>query len=350
VEAANARWLGLLFTETLALLVLQLVLGWMSGSLSLIADAPHSAVDVVTYGFAYWAEIAKMRLASGAAAAGNTVGGRKCFQGWSSHRLDATGAGFGLFALLGASFFVAQEATNRLRHGHHINSDKDSQPMGSAMLTFSVISTAGNVGVLYMFKRGQRPASSAALPRSPVELAGLAEAEIGDESPPPAALCRHGGKCKPPCRARLAAGERFKRLCATTPNKLSDDCQASCCSDPAVPGKAQSAWPTLHELLHPGCAHKGECGSKQGKNGSSSHAHSLNTSSAMLHLVSDVLRGITIFAVAVLMKLHAVTNTARADAACALFVAALVVLGSGAMLTEVVRALFGWSGEEDDGI
>lgn len=336
-EATNARWLGLLFAETLALLLLQIMLGWSSGSLSLIADAPHSAIDVVTYGLAYWAEHAKLRLKSGQAPVANW---QCCRRNCSPKLLDAASAGLGLGALLVATAFVAREAVNRLRFpADKADSDKNSaEAVGTALLTFSVASTVGNVGVLIMFRRWKE----AALPPPPpppawAELPGLAEAEEEDESMP-AAVNRHSNR-------RNRRKMRQKRLCDMTPEGGPVNCQLSCCT----PGEAsKSGWPTLHELLHPGCGHQGFGGKHD--HGASDHSYSLNTSSAMLHLISDVIRGFTIFAVALLMKCHVVSNTGRADAACALLVAALVVLGSGALLIEVLRSLRVWRSGEDDGI
>merc|ERR1712232_329663 len=101
-------------------------------------------------------------------------------------------------------------------------------------------------------------------------------------------------------------------------------CNDSCCSGPGAEESQFSAalqnWPTLHELLHPGCVHKDHVGAAHNDVASKGHTHSLNTSSAMLHLISDVLRGLTIFIVALLMKCHMVTNALRADAVCALLV------------------------------
>lgn len=134
--------------------------------------------------------------------------------------------------------------------------------------------------------------------------------------------------------------------------KAPGECQDECCSDDSgKPTGGLAAWPTLHELLHPGCAHKGF----NPKNGATpakmDHSYSLNTSSAMLHLMSDVLRGFLIFTVALLMKCHAVSSASRADAICALLVSALVVLGSGPLLLEVARALcIGGSAQENDGM
>lgn len=340
-DAANRRWLGLLFFETLALLVLQLVLGDVSGSLSLIADAPHSAVDVVTYGLAYWVEDAKLRLASGDAPKGTSSS--RCWRDADPRRLDAAAAGFGLVALLGATTFVAREAFNRLGRANGAESDQDSEAMGSALLIFSVASTAGNVGVLLMFRRWQRQSLPAPPPPPPPpawgerrrdeelkSLAGAGEEDASEQFAVPSRRHR----------------QRQKRLGHTNFNVLPGSCQDVCCSEP---GKASdgalAAWPTLHELLHPGCAHKGFSSKDGGK--AADHNYSLNTSSAMLHLMSDVLRGFMIFVVALLMKCHAVSDASHADALCALFVAALVLLGSGAMMNEVAEGLFGTGAQKD---
>mmetsp|Transcript_2195 Transcript_2195/g.4406 ORF Transcript_2195/g.4406 Transcript_2195/m.4406 type:complete len:186 (-) Transcript_2195:78-635(-) len=181
--------------------------------------------------------------------------------------------------------------------------------MGSALLLFSVVSTLCNVGVLLMFGRWQRLAA-----------------------PPPPAPDK---ELERPGRKRDAR----KQLCRGPPGSML--CEGgTCCNEVPPGGLGGGNWPTLHEILHPGCV--------QGGNGTSKscHMHSLNTSSAMLHLLSDILRGITLFAVALLLKLHLVSDAERADAWCALFVAGLIFLGSGSLFTEVGREIARWRSSE----
>jgi len=146
---ANRRWLALLFYETLALLVLQIVLGIVGGSLALIADSGHSAVDVVTYAFNYWIELMKNQ--------GGTASGYASVCGlrvklW---KVDAIGSTLSLAALLATIGFVTVKAL-RLLH----SSDQDIketqaqyQLRGSVLFYFAAASTLGNVAVLVMYQR-----------------------------------------------------------------------------------------------------------------------------------------------------------------------------------------------------
>merc|ERR1711862_163000 len=96
-------------------------------------------------------------------------------------------------------------------------------------------------------------------------------------------------------------------------------------------------------FVHPGCTsdHHHGCGSgckdsacsaKHCEGGEVSHEDNLNLSSALLHLVTDVLRSITILAVAMLVELGCVTDAGKADAACAILVAFFVGAGSVELL------------------
>merc|ERR1740123_526564 len=57
----------------------------------------------------------------------------------------------------------------------------------------------------------------------------------------------------------------------------------------------------------------------------------LNVSSAMLHLVADVLRGVTILISAIVIEFFDVSDPGKADAVCALFVAGFILIGAVAL-------------------
>jgi len=342
----NTRWLRLLCAETFLLLVLQLWLGEESGSLSLIADLPHSVTDVVTYVLAYWAEHAKLRLAETQDAAGKAVPGKRCLgKIWTSQQLDAASASLGLFILLSATVLVAREAINRLMAAPGLGSKGDTETIGSALLTFSVVSTAGNVAVLIMFRRWQQ-ADLPPFPESRPSAEMVDLAAFGGDEASSGRVRRQNGRSSPPRRARQGK----TRLCDMRPPDCQDaNCKDADCSEHGpVFNKMLAALPTLHDLVHPGCQGHAGSTSKNGTKNPDEHSHSLNTSSAMLHLLSDVLRGFLMFGVAVLMKCHLVSNATRADAICALVVAALVVLGSGALFLEVARSLCNFKGRDVD--
>jgi Co/Zn/Cd efflux system component len=97
----------------------------------------------------------------------------------------------------------------------------------------------------------------------------------------------------------------------------------------------------LHTLIHPGCQSCDAC-SQADSGVKSQHsvesrtaANNLNVASAMLHLMSDIFRGITIFVVAILIKLGVVRNSIRADGVCALMVAGFIFLGAFALFHKV---------------
>jgi hypothetical protein len=98
----------------------------------------------------------------------------------------------------------------------------------------------------------------------------------------------------------------------------------------------EETWASLiHSLVHPGCeGHRGSC-SKLGDRGGtgiettakSSSDHNFNVDAAMLHIVSDVVRGILMLVLAILIR-AGVVNAKRADIISALLVAGLVLIGA----------------------
>merc|ERR1719330_673449 len=101
-----------------------------------------------------------------------------------------------------------------------------------------------------------------------------------------------------------------------------------------------SGW--LHMLVHPGCTGHHGSPSVPGSSPSvpqKSLQANLNVTSAMLHLLADVLRSITILVAGVLIQANVVGNPGRADAVCALLVAAFVALGSLALVNRMFSAL-----------
>lgn len=358
-EPGAARWLLLLLAETIALLVLQVVLGVESGSLVLVADSPHSAGDAVTYGFNCWVEFAKLRFRQS-----NAMKQRYC----EAHMLDAWSAGLSLVVLLVATLFAVHEAWQRLWKDSRLPPKQvvsaNNWEMGSALMTFSVLSTAGNLAVLLAFRwwrlpQPLLPSSQSARTELPTLLG-----DAGIDSPEEEALAPPCAEPEPPAQASgwrrprrpaVATGSlphtaaMQKQLCRIGFGQHGKACTfgsgpACACgvSDTdAVPaarspvdlgaGASTAPWSqrlSLHALAHPGCAAAGTC-----------HSHSLNTSAALLHVMSDVARGIAIFAVALAMKLGLVQDEEFVDAACALVVAMLVIMGSGALLMEVRQTI-----------
>lgn len=91
--------------------------------------------------------------------------------------------------------------------------------------------------------------------------------------------------------------------------------------------------------MHPGCrGHGAGDGAGPPDAAPDGLEANLNVSSAMLHLAADVMRNVAIMGAAALIELGCVTDVGRADAFCSLAVAALVCLGSVALLQKLVRS------------
>lgn len=167
----------------------------------------------------------------------------------------------------------------------------------------------------------------------------------------------------PPRRApRRYDNDRKKglNLCAafageTTAGGDAVNCQKICCRAPGEELADASECPagaegvgggmlsTLHMAVHPGCTcehHEGDAltGSPT-MPAAAGEGRNLNLVAAMLHLITDVLRGLLILAVALLIMLGGVHDAGRADAVCALVVAALIAAGSVALLLRVAGRL-----------
>jgi cobalt-zinc-cadmium efflux system protein len=94
--------LAITFALTAAFFVVELVVGVLSGSLALIADAGHMATDV---------------LALGASLVATQVAGRPDGSGrrtYGSYRAEVFAAGFAVLLMLGVGVFIVSEAISRI--------------------------------------------------------------------------------------------------------------------------------------------------------------------------------------------------------------------------------------------
>lgn len=173
--------------------------------------------------------------------------------------------------------------------------------------------------------------STAAVEPPPLELSKAAHPEVelhSEPLPPPAG----GGRRTRPLRLNLSAhfkGSGASRYCTVVGCEdpscglpSSDGGDASECVDEGC-GCAQSGSVAamFHSIVHPGC---------QGHAGGN-----LNATSALLHLISDVFRGVVIFITSIIISFGAVLNAERADAICALAVSGFVILGAGALFQKL---------------
>jgi len=440
---ANRRWLALLFYETLALLMLQIVLGIVGGSLALVADSGHSAVDVVTYGFNYLIELMKNQ--TGTASGYASVCGLRV-KLW---KVDAIGSTLSLAALLATIGFVTIKAQHLLHTSEQDMKETQAQYQlrGSVLFYFAAASTLGNVGVLVMYQRWHPQHGSLAKKarkERDVDAAGQAadtagtsevtgmrlrrgktsfrmemrycrdadcqsancpDAQANGRAPdqgdiPMCGVC-DSDDCDPGNHDYEANGKYLRRggiafraemgrcrdgdcdpvncpiaqpnvqdpdqgdtlmcgfcddddsdqgdvpMCGVCDDDDCDKCnnqdyddetshQVQSCTSPGckIHGQSDSdSMSFLHTLIHPGCQNCEIHGrhSVESRMGT----YNLNVASAMLHLMSDIFRGITIFVVAILIKMGVVRNSIKADGVCALVVASFIMLGALALFQKV---------------
>jgi len=442
-EASSAThvslsWLALLFWVTLALLVFQVVLGILSGSLALIADSAHSSVDVITYGMNYLVERFKVSVANGSGSSSPTT----------LQKIDSRSGCLSTLVLIAATSFAINEAIERLKEevrpqGANDHAEAGTRAgfwgIGAALLAFAVVSTLANVAILVVFQRWHaaaavashvsrgedeeegryRPNDSFREMVNPTDHPLVHEIELV-----PAGVPRGGGT-RPPRRgkAKLALGKGYSglpspasesstgalvpgieelpegvpgggatllprrgkaklALCGSysglpspagqgdesstgdSSNSLSR-CATGCGCGPggneasgpsgdSTGASASRGWSSvLHMLVHPGCTghHDGGGSGVSGDSeaiaggavgsspGLGDGSWNLNLSAAMLHLIADVLRGITMFIVAILLELGVLKDAGKADAICALAVAAFIIVGAAALFKQAFTSI-----------
>jgi len=131
----NRRRIGVALTITLALLVVEAVGAYLTGSLALLADAGHLATDAVGLGVALAA----------VALAGRQPSARRTF---GLGRLEVLAAAANALLLLGVGGTVLVRAIGRL---------SDPVPVASGpLLALGVVGLAGNLVALAVLARGDR--------------------------------------------------------------------------------------------------------------------------------------------------------------------------------------------------
>mmetsp|Transcript_25431 Transcript_25431/g.46169 ORF Transcript_25431/g.46169 Transcript_25431/m.46169 type:complete len:357 (-) Transcript_25431:100-1170(-) len=307
---ATEQWLAFLAAETAVLLLLQLLFGFLGKSLSLIADSPHTGADLVSYSLNYYMERWKSTSE----------------QAKHRRQLDLYGCLFSTFMLCLATSWAACEAFKRLVSTG--TSDVDS--LGPCLMSFSILSTVFNVLTLALYYRGRccrneisEPPPDPQVPDPPdLEVPDLPSSEAVNEVPPPAPEANFSF----PRRARRGRDRRGLNLKADFASpECPPECQALNCHH--YEGDERNDFMTaVHKLVHPGCV--GHSHTSKSDLDIQTASVNLNVKSAVLHLVTDILRGITILVVAVLIQTKAVADPGKADAVCALLVSILVGLGS----------------------
>eukprot|EP00931_Biecheleriopsis_adriatica_P095699 TRINITY_DN69310_c0_g1_i1.p1 TRINITY_DN69310_c0_g1~~TRINITY_DN69310_c0_g1_i1.p1 ORF type:complete len:400 (+),score=69.15 TRINITY_DN69310_c0_g1_i1:89-1288(+) len=338
------RWLALLFWGTTALLILELLLGWTAGAVTLLADAAHSGADSISYLLNFVVEWLKLapRL-------------RKSKRGITPQRaaaiakiIDTIGSFISLVTLLFATWWGTTEALNRLQMPI-----KDSGHVGSALLIFAITSTAANVGMLMMYRRlsgkSSKGTDSAELNPTSIgrETPKEAEVDLQEDVPWKADYC-------PPCDLSLSEDVGDNETSASPAADTLVD--APECPAGAEDVDEDGMMTTLHMVLHPGCScavkiqYKSEKSttdpsvekkpeSQQTDSTTPKASRNLNVVAAMLHLVTDMLRSLLILIVALLIQFELVKDAEYTDAVCALVVAVLILVGSLALLLRVAARL-----------
>jgi len=298
------QWLGLVCLQAVFVLAFQVAAGWLASSIALIADTAHSSIDVIGYGLNYCTEYLRVRglreSRERPAAATSEF----------ARRLDASGALISTAILMITTWYSTAEALQRLRaaplppllHTEH-------QSIGLALHAFAIVSAIANVALLVVFYR-QRMSD--------------------DWTPTPMSL--------PPYVARAPTQKRDKRKGARFCSQYSSSRSSSC---------NRPSWSLLiHMALHPGCT--GEHGQDTevpmfGRGDSANNppavaSADLNISAAILHLVADILRGVTMFVAAIIIE-AGLADPLEADAVCAILVAAFTVVGAAALLRRAGAAM-----------
>mmetsp|Transcript_94049 Transcript_94049/g.146994 ORF Transcript_94049/g.146994 Transcript_94049/m.146994 type:complete len:438 (-) Transcript_94049:5-1318(-) len=375
------HWLLYVVLVTAALLVFQVVAGLCTNSLALLADSSHSALDVITYGLNYCVEKWKVRHRGY-----DDMNTESCVT-----KVDLVGGIVSTLTLIAATALAVHEAIMRL-WGESPAEEDDFDNIGEVLLVFAVVSTLANVLLVGYYakqqsqlnqlpvpsdsvvalaesspsiRRSAKDASSAS-PLLPIPVIHPVDLESSLALPdvPVLPVIAHGqsrqnrrernSPKKPVLDLRHAYSAQ--RACSSDcrengcpHNSCSDDCAHIDCSRSAnginesisiSRGNQQvNAFALLHMLVHPGCNSPAHNSAESCCGGAHAKQENLNMSAAMLHLIADVVRGITILISAILIQTGVVKNAGQADAWCALLVAAFILFGSLAIFQRVANSV-----------
>lgn len=119
-------------------------------------------------------------------------------------------------------------------------------------------------------------------------------------------------------------------------------CASSSCCGTGSADDQRSWYSMLHMLVHPGCtdsAHASEGGDPNLDGQGTQSGGNLNLSAAMLHLVADVVRGITILISAIIIQAGVASDAGKVDAVCALLVAVFIFIGAIAIFQRLANSV-----------
>lgn len=340
-----SHWLYALTVSTCGVLVLQIVLGSVACSLSLLADSAHTMADVVGYAFATHAERAKRDFAA--------VEGRRATAAW----IDVFSAVLSLVVVLVPTVSAMREAACRLGWNVHgaaevgkvtaasgNAAETDFRLMGGALFFFAVVSMVVNLVLLWMHTSPPKwdplePAADGLSAKGacpePLAEPEPADKASADSAQPASPLEVPPPPLPPPPSAEASTSRRERRP------------------------RAKQGWSSttvLHMAFHPGCCSQAVHGDASDRGATfsstpaagqgdalqeaaSSPVQNLNVYGALLHVATDVVRSIVIFVAGVLVLCGVLPDAGRADAICAFVVGGCVLLGSAAMVCSLVQRL-----------
>lgn len=343
------KWMVILFLSTLLLLIFQLLLGWLARAVSLLADSGHSAADVVSYGFNLWIE--RMKFAPNLSTSKSEITPEKVAR--NARVLDMVGSMFSLVVLVSATWFSASEAVMRLQ----VRSGKESGNIGRALLAYAIVSTAVSIGILVIYRRWHGKATTK---------------DTGPNSAIPAktSLPDNGMVTKDLQKDPVDFGQDpfvtgMPLFCPPCKDQSTKNFLPQVALDPVVdtptgnPSKSEDVVQQLHMIIHPGCTCSSDVVDYWGtgeldiegceeaedvksslqKTGVVAIQKNLNLIATILHLITDLLRSVTILVVALLIQMGAIQDAEYGDAVCALVVACMILLGSIALLLQVFARL-----------
>lgn len=287
-----------------------------------------------------------------------------------------------LAALLSATTYVVVKALHLLGvkndHDDVLETRAQYQLRGSVLFYFAALSTFGNVLVLVMYQRwhpqhgslaksrrmereirmeremklvaGDNDDSGASELSTSVGSCGECEPEESDNGSPSSSSGRRSRgfafkkfKLPPRCgdvNCNPATCEQEKVNGHAPDQGEGDTPMCNVCDDDETPSQPNSQLESgnmslLHTLVHPGCQAGCDHHIDERSGRGEQCSNNLNVTSAMLHLISDILRGITIFIVAILIEMRVVQNSIKADTVCALLVAGFILIGALALFQKV---------------
>jgi Co/Zn/Cd efflux system component len=334
------RWLRFLFFATLALLVFQVLLGWMARAVTLIADSGHTATDAIAYGLNAVVEWLKLRSTrSSRNVASSNLPAVTVF-------IDTAGSMLSLLLLMVAIWFAIVEALERLQtpSGDH------SEHIGPALLTFAIVSSSMNIGLLILYRRWQLQA--------PLVQQVQEEDKLELDDPTGKAFDDEMKKLEycPACVSPDVgfSGSTLAPVMAVMAETMDSRSRALNASAASSQEASVNYLQTLHGWIHIGCNCAGFqsiCGRSDNNrhNGEaldrdlmmpeaaavSRKDENLNLLSALLHLITDLLRSILILGASILIHVVGGQHAEQIDAVSALVVAFLIFVGSLALFQKV---------------